>query len=394
MTRLGHGFMTASTMSLLVVGGVFAQGEDAGQPVRLSVSVTAESSDNRDATEDNKQSNVDTFLRPRIDVLLGDSNSMLDLYYAPALRYRSDPGENQDETDFQHRFGLNIRHSLSQRLRVRLSDQLLSTDDPQVEENGRVLRSDQSYIMNTAEVAFNYDLFRYSNLDLLIKNRIKRFDEEDVASLSDEDETSVRMQLRHSLTPTLRTLLTGEYRMYSYDETVFFMRDFDSVILAAGLENSFSENVIGSLSAGWQTRDYDDKDIDQGDKPYVRAELSGLLNPDLRVGAVAGYGIRDSDAYPYPSQEYTDFSGFVHSKLTQKLRLKLAGTYRLSTYEPYQGRPGGDETILVGDVDLVFAATEAISLLVGYRIEDIEADDGVGGSYTENVGRVGATLSF
>jgi hypothetical protein len=394
MTRLCHAFITASTLTLFIAGGVLAQADAPGKPIRFSVGVVAESSDNRDATEFDKQDNVDYFLRPRLDLYLGDPNSLLDFYYAPALRYRTEPGDMQDETDFQHHLGVDLRRGVSERLRLRLNDYLSVTDDPQIEENGSVVRGDQSYVANTVEAGLNYDLFRYSNLDLQVRNRIRRFDEEAVAALSDEDETSVRIQHRRSLTPTLRTLLTGEYRMYSFEETPLYTRDFDSVVLAAGLENSFTENVIGSLSVGWQTRDHDDEDIDVDDTPYVRADISGQLNPDLRVGAVAGYGIRDSDAYPYPSQEYTEFSGFTHARITQKLLLKVAGTYRLSTYEAINMLPGGDENVLVGDIELAFNVIEAMSLMVGYRVEDIDADDGVGASYTKNSARVGATLSF
>ncbi len=394
MTRLCHAFTVAGAMSLLVFGVASTQARDAGQPVRFSVGVVAESSDNRDATEENKQDNVDLYLRPRLELFLGSASSMLDLYYAPGLRYRSEPGDGQDETDFQHHLGVQARHSFSERLRMRVNESLSVSDDPQIEENGSVVRSDQSYVGNAVEAGLNYDLFRYSNLDLSVRNRIRRFDDEAVAALSDEDETAVRIQHRRSLTPTLRTLLTGEYRMYSYADNPLYTRDFDSVVLAVGLENSFTENVIGSLSVGWQTRDHDDANIDVDDKPYVRGEISGQLNPDLLIGAVAGYGIRDSDAYPYPSQEYTDFSGFVHAKLTQKLRLQVAGTYRLSTYEQFSALPGGDEHVLVGDVQLAFNAMESLAFMVGYRVEDIDADDGVGASYTRNVARVGATLSF
>jgi len=396
MTRHCHVIATAGAVTLLVVGGVFAQGNKDGQPMRFSIGVSAESSDNRDAAAENKQENVDIFLRPRLDLYLGNANSLVDLYYAPALRYRTEPGDNQDETDFQHHAGINLRRALSERLRVRISDVLAITDDPAIEENGSVVRGDQSYINNTVEAGLNYDLFRYSNMDLAVRNRIRRFDDDDVAALSDEDETSVRLQHRRSLTPMLSTLLTAEYPMYAYEDNAVYTRDFDSVVVAAGLENSFTENVIGSVSAGWQTRNHDDEAIDVDDKPYVRADISGQLNPDLRVGAVAQHGIRDSDAYPYASQEFTDFSGFVHSRITQKLRLKVAGTYRMSTYEALDTLllPGGDENVLVGDVELAFHAMESLALTVGYRVEDIDADDGVGASYTKNIARVGATLSF
>jgi len=395
MMKSYMGAATAGVLCFSMVSGVIAQqtGSD-GQPVRLSVGVAAVATDNRDATANNKQDNVDIYLRPRVDVALGTETSLLDLYYEPALRYRTEPGDSQSETDVQHLLGVKLRHALTDRLRLRATDHLSITDDPAIEDKGRVLRGDQSYVANQAAAGLSYDLFRYSNLDLLLQSRIRRYDDDDVATLSDVDELSARVQHRHSLTPTLRTLLTGEYRSYDYSDNPLVNRDFDSTIAAIGLENSFTPNVIGSVSAGWQTRDYAESALDSEGKPYVNAEISGLMSPDLRLGAVAGYGLRDSDAYPYASQEYKEFKGFADIGLTPKILFRLAGTYRISTYEKLGPLPGGDETTMVGDAELVFTVTENASLMAGYRMEDVDADAGVGASYTKNTARAGATFSF
>lgn len=396
MSRL-YSVVVAGTVCLWMASGAAGQqAGTAGQPVRVSVAVAAESTDNRDSTENDKQANVDVFLRPRLTLFMGDYNSFLDLYYTPILRYRTEPGENQDETTFHHALGINVNHGLSERVRMRANERLSISDDPAIDVNGSVVRGNHSYVLNAIDAGLNYDLFRYSNLDILLHNQIRRFDDAEVASLSDEDMSSVRLQHRRSLTIKLRTLLTAEYRMYGYEKNAGISRNFDSVIAAAGLENNFSENTIGSLSVGWQTRAYDDSAFDSEGKPYVNAELSGQLNEDYRIGALAGYGVRDSDAYPYPSQEYKDIRGFVDAKLTQKLLLRMSGTYRLSTYEPISlpVRGGGDETVIVADAELSFRVLETASLMVGYRIEDIQADDAVGASYVKNTARLGATLSF
>ena len=374
---------------------VVAQESPEGDPARFSVGVMGVMTDNRDSTRTGKQDNVDIFLRPRVELMFsGLTSTTLELFYEPALRYRTEPGETQDETDFQHHAGATLTHAFSPQARLRASDQLSVADDPAIEENGSVVRGDHSYLMNTAELGFNYDLFRYSNLDLMVQNNLRRFDDKSVAALSDKDETRLRAQHRYSLTRTLRTLLTGEYRLYAYKQSVTFNRDFDSAIGAIGLENEFAPGTIGSLSVGWQTRSFDDPLLDSKDKPYARAELSGWLNGDLRVGAVVGHGLRDSDSFPYPSQEFTDFRGFAEMHFSPRATARVAGTYRMSKYDAYYGLAGGDENVIVGDAEVTYKVADHASVLAGYRYEEIDSDSTVGSSYAKNTFRVGAVLSF
>ncbi len=44
-------------------------------------------------------------------------------------------------------------------------------------------------------------------------------------------------------------------------------------------------------------------------------------------------GVRDSDAYPFASQEYRELQAFVDASLSAKLNLRVSATYRVSTYE-------------------------------------------------------------
>ncbi len=389
---------------LSTISGVFclvmvfegaAQQVQEGRPLKLSVNVLATATDNRDATATDKTDNIDIYLRPRASYNVGTEAMLLDFFYEPGLRYRSEPGDDEDQTDFQHLLGINLRYSASERLRLRFSNRLSVSDDPAIIERGSVVRGNQGHVLNQARAGLNYDLFRYSNLDLQLMNSIRRYDDDDVATRSDVDETGFRVQHRRSLTPTLRTLISGEYRMYTYNDDLLLDRDFESFVAAGGLENAFSENTVGSIIAGWQTRDYDDSVFDSEGKPYVRAEISGLLNPDLRVGAVAGFGLRDSDAFPYASQEYKDFRGFADIFVTPSVLLRLAATYRLSTYEQLGlFLPGGDETTLIGDVEIVFNMTESVAFMTGLRVEDVDSDAGVGASYTKNTGRLGASVFF
>jgi hypothetical protein len=386
-----------------VMCGTTLLAEELGQPVRFSVGVTGKMTDNRDSVENNEQDNFDVYVRPRLDIVYEGENSRLDLFYVPAYRYRSEPGDTEDESTWHHEVGINAKRDVSQRARVRLSDSLLVTDDPRIEEGGVTLRGDLSYVANVIEGGLNYDLMEYSNVDIALRNRMKRYDDDAVAGTSDEDETSLKAQHRYQISRTLRSVLTASYAMYGYESARDLQRDFNSMIGAVGLENAFTPNLLGGVSVGWQTRDHDDDALDSDGAPYVLASIEGLTGADLRLGASAGMGVRDADAYPFVAQEYTEVRGYAIANLTPQAVVRASATYRLSEYDEddvpsgvnvldFAGAMSGDETTIVGDVELAFSVTKRASVHVGHRFEDIDSD--VGQSYTKNTSRVGGSISF
>ncbi len=389
MVGIGGSFLASALLATAA--------EQTGQALRFSVSASVEASDNRDAAETDEVSNEDFYLRPRIELGMGSDTSFLSGYYEPSFRYRTEPGDDQNEFEVLHRLELAMRHAFSERARLRITEHFRKIEDPQVQEGGSILRADRSYFLNEVRVGLNYDLGRLSNIDLLAHNRIRRYDEDDVAALSDKDESGVAVAFRHTLAPKLQGLLRGAYRMYGYEEDdTLFSRDFDTVIGSVGAEYLFTPQVIGTLAVGMQSRMYDQDELDSDDNAHVRGELSGELSPELRVGMSAGFGVRDADVFPYPSQEYTEVRGFSEMNLTSLLRWKLAATYRTSTYDPYPelGLAGGDEDIMVLDTQLSYQFSDPASFMVGYRIEDVSADDTLSGSFTRNTARAGIQASF
>jgi len=244
--------------------------------------------------------------------------------------------------------------------------------------------------------ALNYDLGHLSNVDLAVHSQIRRYDNSQLAILSDKNELGLGVTLRHTLTPTLRGLANAAYDTYSFKDDGFRSRDFDSITGTLGLEYVFTPQVIGSLSAGMQTRSYDASVLNTDDNIHVRGELSGTLNPDLVVGITAGVGVRDSDVYPYPSQEYAEVRGYANMRLSPVFSLRGALTYRASSYDAYPalGLFGGDEDVMVVDAELTYRINEVASALVGHRYEDIRADEGLSESFTRNTTRAGIRLDF
>ena len=397
--------MNKSIMMVLAVTVITGWGvqsvsyaEEVGQPLRFSIGASAAMTDNRDAAESNKQDNIDYRITPRLDYIYSGQASRINLFYMPSYRYRTEAGDTSDDSLWEHKFGFKALNEVSERTRLSLYENFTYTDDPEIENGGTVERADYTYTANQIKGTLNTDLLRSSNLDLAIENRLKSYENEAMAKTSDEDSTSLEAAYRYQINQTLRSVLGVSYIMYSYDDSL--SRDFDSVIAKVGLENNFTPTTLGVLTVGLQTRDFDDSDMDADDEPYLLASLENKTGSDLTLGASVGHGIRDTDAYPFSSQVYTEARGFGHFNLAPEIVLSAVVTYRLSEYEESSipadavtdGLSIGDETTVVGDLNLAFNMIANLSMFVGYRYEDIESD--VARSYSRNTGRLGATLNF
>lgn len=384
-------------IACMFVGMVSQAARQDGNPVRYGVELSIESTDNRDATETDEQGNQDIFLSPYVEIVADSGVTIWDVRYVPSLRYRSDPGDNQNDTELHHLLTLKLHHVFSARSRARFSNRFQQIEDPQIEEGGAIQRADRSYMMNTLRGALNYDIGRLSNIDLVIHNQIRNYDDAAIATLSDKNEVGGLVAYRRVMTELVRALGHVGYTMYAYEDDGLRSRDFDLVKGSLGLEFVFSPQLTGSLSGGMQSRSYDADALDTENNAYVEGVLSGTLNPDLRVGLNAGMGVRDADVYPYPSQEFTELRGFFDMDMTPSLGLRGALTYRLSTYDAYGelALPGGDEDTLVVDVTLRYKLNDLAAFTLGHRLEDISSDDSLlSGSYTRNTSRAGMQLHF
>ncbi len=406
MMTARHAVMAMVAVGLLSGGLVRAQNPAdiaarRESPVVLSATIAVEATDNRDSVARDKQSNVDLYVVPRIDLVFDGGRSTLGLNYAPSLRLRSDAAPHQNDTEIYHRLGINAGHELSMRLRGRLDNRFDYTDDPSVQSGGATLRGDRSYLINRLLIGLNYDLLQASNVDLTVEHRIKRYDESAIARNFDEDELGVGVALRHQLTETLRLMGNAKAIQYAYDTTTL-ERDFDSVIVAAGVEYALSETLMATLTAGYQDRSYADSSQSSDGLPYVRALLKGSSGR-LRMTGEVGHGLRNSDVYPFSSQDYTDARATVAVEVSGKLELQMAAVYSLSSYDQDQTPSGvvdadfqkarsGDRTTLALDLGAIYRMTETMSVNVAQRFEDVDSD--VDESFTKLTTRLALSAWF
>jgi len=117
--------MAFALVGIFLVGGVAVLAET---PLRFSVKVEAEFTDNRDSAADgDEESNFDVFVVPRVDAKVSGDRTTANAYYMPALRYRGDPNEDQDSTALHHHLGLELGHDASPRVKLGLHDRFIFT---------------------------------------------------------------------------------------------------------------------------------------------------------------------------------------------------------------------------------------------------------------------------
>jgi len=389
--------LTFSISVLLLFAGITVAQEEAQEemykPVTFSLTVRGDYTDNRDSVhEDNKEETFNFYITPRISVDLDWERAFLELYYAPSWRYRTDPSDIQNRDEFYHDLGVSGEMSLAPGLTIRASEKFDLTDDPSIDEGGTFVRRDQSYFLNRADAGVNYEMSETWNVDVSVHHMLKEYDEEDVAEDSDEDLTRVTAVLMNQLTPKLSAFAMGRYALYGFEPAQGFERDFDSILLAVGVDSVVNPGLRIGVTAGAQMQDYDDSRVDDDDVAYGNVFISGKLNPDNRLRLDVTHGVRDADAYPFAAQEYTDTRLRWDWRFLPRIGFYAYGVYRFSDYDlafydfiadqELAVALGGDEETRIVEAGFNYKINRNTWVSIAQRNEDVDSD--VAEEYTKN----------
>lgn len=391
-------------MIAFLAGSVVAQDQEAetAQPFRFSVDIKGELTDNRDSSELNEEENFDIHVTPRFDVYADTDRMHMDLYYAPSYRYRNDPNISQNENEFYHDLGLKVYADVAARTKLRIHEHFNYTDDSSVDEGGRTIREDRSYIMNRVQGALRYQVNpERTHVELFAKSSIKRYDDEVASASSDEDQTDFGLQLWHQVAERMGVYARGSMSAYGYENAFDIDRDFDMITAVVGVEQQFAPHLKGGIEGGLQDVEYSDDSLGSDDSPYGRAWIRRRTD-DVVLEASASHGFRDSDVFPFASQEYTEVYGRGQWEVDAQMTFGLSAAYRTSTYDvdsmPEAAKnfvvPGwaeglvtanrteGDEDRLLVKADVAYRLGDNTSIKLVQSYEDVDSD--VTSSFTKN----------
>ncbi|MBR3583097.1 MAG: outer membrane beta-barrel protein [Kiritimatiellae bacterium] len=299
--------------------------------------------------------------------------------YRPSLLWI--PERDDNETDFLHDLTGSLSLALTPQLVFSFKDTLRASQLPELENDGYYVRADDDNIVNTALATLAYNILPQTRIDLSGRYSILHYSED----AHDADNywmvvggASLRQQLAS------HTTVFGDFRyqLLRYPDAPDELdRDSDALYAGIGFEQTFSEQLIGSLRGGVQNRQYDNDKFDDNTKPYIDASLTIMPTPDTRFTLSGGYSISESDVTAYASQDrYTLALNLAHdfsNKLTVYANGQVAfGKYEADyAYEDLENHyQDDDETTYSAGARISYKLLQNNWLELGYTFTKIDSD--------------------
>lgn len=399
--------VSAVLMSFIAVGAMGQTKVD--DPFRFSIGVSAEFTDNRDSAPSGtkptqKKYNVDYYIGPKFELISkpGESSKMV-VSYNPVYRYRLKPSSIQNGSELFHNASLDYRNKSSEIQETRVMNFFNYTDDPAVTQSGTMLRRDSSYIYNKLEIGSNRKVQGVNSLDLSGYYSFKKYDEKAVALESDEDSYSLHALYLRQYQRKSAIAFDLELGGTGYKELANADRSFMTVIGAVGLEHIASPSLRMGARLGVQYVDYNDSDLGGATAPALNLSVIGTTIPTVAFTCSVDHRIRESDVFPYASQEATDLHGGMDWTLKEQ-NIVLSGgvTYHTGNYSqdalPTTSLTSsdGNEKSIVVNAGLEYKYNTETTVAVMFRSEDVSSDDGVtyGREFTRNSVTIQAAKQF
>ncbi|MDD4342138.1 MAG: outer membrane beta-barrel protein [Kiritimatiellae bacterium] len=319
-------------------------------------------------------------------VSLNFERTYLGLRYRPSLIWYSD--RDDSDTEFLNDLDLNFIHNFSPTLSLSLSDTLRSSQLPELQDSGYVVRQDDDNIYNAAIATLSYTLRPETRIDLSGRYIILEYTESDYqdasgAQVSHDNDNYYSvvggLTLRHQLASLTTLMVDGRYQSLVYgDADEANNRDADSFFGGLGLEQTFSPQMIGSFRAGVEHRVYDNDRFDDETRPYGEASLTFMPSPATRLTGSASYSLYESDVSNYLSQERLYAALSLAHDFTAKLSFYLSGAYTLNAYEAkyslIDGVEDEDENTFLVSMRMSYRVNRINWLEAGYQFVMLDSD--------------------
>lgn len=370
-----------------------AQEQDLGSPIDgpwlFSTRAGAEFSDNRDGTKDNKESNVDIFIEPRVDYRFRDGDrTVLDLAALPMVKWHSNPrdasmGSGQNDSELFGTAIAELAHQLTPRLSLSIGDAITYNDDPQISNGGANVRSSNNHIWNNAHADLGYAVSEQLTAGVGGTYELKRYTDSVVADTEDEDIFQGNVNAKYAMGSGYKLIGTvgaSQFKNKAIDRT----RGSTVLSVGGGVEKTFTPDLIGKVMAGYQHGEYEDSAVDSIDTPNGSAELTMRAASETRFRVGGSYGLYAPYVRPYSIQTLTAVNaGVDHDVLSKRLTVSLNGQYGNGHYDKEGDLPSGDDTMLMVGVRADYRLNRNWSVNAGYTLENWDSD--VRESFTRNL---------
>ena len=372
------------TMLVSVLAGNVMSQSKIDDPFRFALGVSLDATDNRDSTTA-KESNIDYYISPKFELLTepGEASKM-SLSYSPSYRHRTEPALDQNDSELYHAANIDFRQKSSEIHETRVIDKFSYTDDPSVTQGGTQFRRDSSYMYNYLEIGMHRRVQSVNTVDVYGMYSLKAYDDATVAKQSDEDRFALhalylrQYQRQSALAFELEVGGTGYEQVGEADRT------FTTAIGQLGLEHIATPSLRMGARVGAQYVDYKDADLGSEVSPTLNLSISGSTIPTVTFSGTLNHRIRESDVFPYSSQEATDLRASADWTL-KEMNIVFNGAvgYHVGTYSQDQLPVGGvttadgDETSTVIEGGVRYKHNNNTEFSAQIRTEDVSPDDGI-----------------
>jgi hypothetical protein len=409
--------VTTSGLALLGVAGLpavqAAETLDASRWWSVSAAVRAFYDDNylsapKPADEDSWGLEV----RPSIDARWVGEQTTITASYLYSMKYFFD--RDDDEVDQSHYFDVVLAHEFSERSKIKLSNSLVYTQEPDLAEEATALplRSELNNLRNLAEISYDVMVTRLLGLSVGYKNVFYDYGEDGDGSFSallDRVEHYPRIDTRWVLSPTLTgvvgyqfgiTSFDGDYSLYPgfpntgvYDPTI---RDSETHYLYGGVDAIVNPQASVSLRVGAANTDYTENPLADSEwNPYADASFiyNYLEGSFVQIGA--RYAKNRTDlTYQNPFLPGLDASDLtldqdtatgylaINHKITERLTASLTGQAQYGEFNggAYDGEADGYYT---ASINLLYMLNNYFGVEAGYNYDRLDSDLS-SRSYTRN----------
>ncbi len=310
----------------------------------------------------------------------------LGIDYRPSLLWL--PERDDNETDFLHDLTASLSYSLTPQLVFSVKDTLRASQLPELEDEGYRVRSDDDNWNNNVVGTLAWNLLPQTRLDLSGRYYIFEYSEDEHEA--DNYRIAVGgVSLRQQLASHTTVFGDFRYEKLEYpDAQKEYSRDADSFFGGLGLEQTFSDKLVGMLRGGFQHRNYDNDRFDNSNNPYVDASITFMPSPDTRFTLSGGYSVSESDSGSYASQDrVTGALNFAHD-FSNKLTLYAGGSIAHGKYEAdYAFDPAAkdeDENSYTANARISYKVFQNNWLELGYTFTKLDSDVPSRASYDRN----------
>lgn len=360
------------------------------KPISLSASLRGFYDDNFSAQVSSRaEHSWGLEVSPSVSFNHSSEQTLVSASYVYDLKQYTDPGF----TDQTHQFNARLDQQFTERYRLKVNDSFVSAHEPDVIDpvvRSSFLRTASSNTRNLGNIDFSAELTPLLAVELSYNNAIYNYNDAAFSALLDRMEHLAGLDLRYKALQKTTAVLGYHFGAVQYGNKPIFvdpttgvatpsaLRNSRSHFFLAGVDQTFTETLLGSVRVGGQYFDYYRLDHTQV-SPYADASVTWTYKEGCNLqggvkhlhNATDEVGVTPNN--PVLDAESTALYVSVTHKITPKLVGNVLGQYQNSVFN------GGtlnneSENYFFVDANLAYHFNPWFMAEAGYTYDNLKSD--------------------